>query len=530
MDSATAPAAGWFPDPGGSTSERWWSGDAWTEHTRQPLGAAVPAAFAAHVGTLVEERVEAPAEAPAEERVPEFAFAMTPTGGTAPDGTALSAAQELANPGRHVAPEDADDAEAAPTAAPALVEPDAPTLSRPPVPAALLESRASAAPVMTVPVEEPEPSISLPVAPAPAPVATSASAAGSAMAGLTMPSVPEPSVPSPLAASGTADASGSAAPAPATPAPPAPGVTMPSFADPVAPAPAAAAAAGFVMPNLASPLVMPDDAPAPLGRHADAPAYVPKAPKPEAPPAPAPVGFTSSADPTVANRYRQAIHTPEPAPEQAAPAFGAPMAGPASPAMPGWSGMPLPGGSPAAPGAAAFSPTPGYAAPGAPVPNYSVADNGSNKTAWSALGSGALAVGLAVFFLFFDRIGLWPTLLAFAAIVQGVIGLVKSRGAHTGVGPSIGAIVAGVAAIVIMASALVNWANTAAWDERAVEADIVETSTTVWELDVISADCPSNPPVSDGSHFTCTAYGSTGEPYVIDVDIKKDTVVWTMNY
>jgi len=529
MDSATAPAAGWFPDPGGSTSERWWSGDAWTEHTRQPLGAAVPPAFAAHIGTLVEERVvapaETPAEAPAEERIPEFAFAMTPTGGAAPDGAALSAAQEIANPGRHVAPEDAGDAPA-----PAPAESDAPTLSRPPVPAALLESRASAAPVMTVPVAEPEPSVSLPAAPAPAPVATSTSTAASAMPTFTMPSVPEPSVSSPRAEPVTPDAPGLAASAPAPAPTPTPGLTMPSFADPVAPTPAAAAAAGFVMPNLASPLVMPDDAPAPLGRHADAPAYVPEAPKPEAPPAPAPVGFTSSADPTVANRYRQAIHTPEPSPEPAAPAFGAPLAGPASPAMPGWSGMPLPGGSPAAAGAAAFSPTPSYAPPGVPVSNYSVADSGSNKTAWSALGSGALAVGLAVFFLFFDRIGLWPALLAFAAIVQGVIGLVKSRGAHAGIGPSIGAIVAGVAAIVIMASALVNWANTAAWDEKAVEADIVETSTTVWELDVVSADCPSHPPVSDGSHFTCTAYGSTGESYVIDVDIKKDTVVWTMNY
>src|SRR5690606_33264675 len=163
-----------------------------------------------------------------EERVPEFAFAMTATEGTSDDGTVRSAIDELAHPGRHVAPLDAEpESESAPTA---------PTAgpSRPPVPAALLEAHASAAPVMTVPVADPEPSIALPTAPAPAPVATAAATTASAM----------------------------------------PGFAMPTFAEPVAPAPAAAAAEGFVMPNLAAPLVMPDDEPASLGRHADEPAYV----------------------------------------------------------------------------------------------------------------------------------------------------------------------------------------------------------------------------------------------------------------
>src|SRR5690606_9368523 len=155
MESATAPAAGWFPDPGGSTNERWWSGDAWTEHTRQPLGDAVPAAFAAHLGTLVEERVAPPVEAPAEERIPEFAFAMTPTDGAGAGGALRTASDELAHPGRHVAPVDAAAADAVPARADAVpaaadavagsADAPAPGPSRPAVPAALLEARASAA-------------------------------------------------------------------------------------------------------------------------------------------------------------------------------------------------------------------------------------------------------------------------------------------------------------------------------------------------------------------------------------------------
>ena len=71
MESIALAAPGWFPDPGGSTSERWWSGDAWTEHTRQPLGDTMPEAFAAHVATLVEERAE-PEET-------SFVFGLTPS-------------------------------------------------------------------------------------------------------------------------------------------------------------------------------------------------------------------------------------------------------------------------------------------------------------------------------------------------------------------------------------------------------------------------------------------------------------------
>lgn len=40
--TATAPAAGWYPDPAEPGRSRWWSGEAWTDHV-QPVEPAVPA-------------------------------------------------------------------------------------------------------------------------------------------------------------------------------------------------------------------------------------------------------------------------------------------------------------------------------------------------------------------------------------------------------------------------------------------------------------------------------------------------------
>jgi hypothetical protein len=42
VQQASSPAAGWYPDPAGTGSTRWWSGEAWTDHV-QPA-AAEPAA------------------------------------------------------------------------------------------------------------------------------------------------------------------------------------------------------------------------------------------------------------------------------------------------------------------------------------------------------------------------------------------------------------------------------------------------------------------------------------------------------
>jgi general stress protein CsbA len=37
--AVTVPPAGWYPDPAGSDGQRWWSGDAWTDHVHAPPAA-----------------------------------------------------------------------------------------------------------------------------------------------------------------------------------------------------------------------------------------------------------------------------------------------------------------------------------------------------------------------------------------------------------------------------------------------------------------------------------------------------------
>ena len=39
------PPPGWYPDPGGSSDQRWWDGHEWTEHLSSP-GVAPPIASA----------------------------------------------------------------------------------------------------------------------------------------------------------------------------------------------------------------------------------------------------------------------------------------------------------------------------------------------------------------------------------------------------------------------------------------------------------------------------------------------------
>jgi hypothetical protein len=39
---ATAPAAGWYPDPANASASRWWDGSGWTDHVQPAAVAAVP--------------------------------------------------------------------------------------------------------------------------------------------------------------------------------------------------------------------------------------------------------------------------------------------------------------------------------------------------------------------------------------------------------------------------------------------------------------------------------------------------------
>ncbi len=56
MTEPTTPsvAAGWYPDPAGSSNSRWWDGAQWTDHLQQPYSAAgAAAALRAPEGTQV---------------------------------------------------------------------------------------------------------------------------------------------------------------------------------------------------------------------------------------------------------------------------------------------------------------------------------------------------------------------------------------------------------------------------------------------------------------------------------------------
>jgi hypothetical protein len=44
VQQGTAPAAGWYPDPAGPGSSRWWSGQAWTDHVQPSVVAPAPVA------------------------------------------------------------------------------------------------------------------------------------------------------------------------------------------------------------------------------------------------------------------------------------------------------------------------------------------------------------------------------------------------------------------------------------------------------------------------------------------------------
>ncbi|AYF98541.1 DUF2510 domain-containing protein [Protaetiibacter intestinalis] len=393
MDSSTAPAAGWFTDPEDATTERWWSGHGWTEHTRAPLGEA-PAAVAAHVDTLVA--------APPAPREPEpFVFAMTPSSAapaeaaapvlTAPAATAYGApaAPVAAAPAMdgYVLPNAEPMAAAAPAftmpeAAPAFTMPEAPVFT---MPEALATPQAPVAPLAAV-------------APAPAPEA---------------PQFVQPQQPAPAA--------------------PAPAAFAPQSVEPVlhVPAPQPAASTGFVMPGAPVPLAAPgpssDEIAARIGRHAD---VVPEPPKPPVAAAPRPVGYTASADPDIANRYRAVIHAADQA--EVVPVEPAPVTG-------SWPAQ--------NPSAFASVNVPTYA-------QYSSPSNRPAKTALSfgfvALFSSLAVVGMLLVALpdIFGLVRLGLVALAFVsglvAIIVGIVGLVVAHRVRVGRGAALGGLLLGV--------------------------------------------------------------------------------------
>lgn len=376
MESSAAPAAGWFPDPGDPSAERWWSGAAWTEHTRQPLGAEVPAAFAPHVATLLEERPE-----PQPEAEP-FVFSMTPS-------TAEPVAAGFTMPS---------------------AEPQTPAFTMP--------SAEPQAPAFTMPSAEPQPAVApasdFPVPP-PAP-APAYAAPASAMPEFTVPS-PSPA----LGAQTEAPAAGYAFPsAPAAP-------TLP--ADEVAPS-------GFVLPAAPVAPLTADALQPHVGRHADA---APEPPTPAAPALPAvrPVGFTSSADPEVASRYRSVIHSDsqeELRAQAVAAAAPAPMSTLASTA--------LATGRPMGPT------TPYYSAPATNKAADLALRTGLGAAVGVVVGFAIRVIGLADLAGGVLTLGAWVS--GVVALVSGIVGLVLARRRGVGFGKSLAGLLLGLFVAVVV--------------------------------------------------------------------------------
>ncbi|MFT4028834.1 MAG: DUF2510 domain-containing protein [Protaetiibacter sp.] len=354
MESSNAPAAGWFPDPEDASSERWWSGHGWTDHTRPPLGTAVPAAFATQVDTLVATRTVPPQPEP-------FVFAMTSQSAGPVTPAARGHAAEQPVRSWYTTPEP-------PAAQPTPEQPVAALTAL--VPASAF------------------------VAPAPAPAA------------------------------------------PAFVAPAAP---------PLAPAPSPVPTADFVLPGAIAVLSTPADeeATARIGRHAD---VVPEPPQPPVASAPRPVGYTASADPDVANRYRAIIHAVDQAP--AAPVDLATGSRPAQ--------------QPASFPSSATSYT---------APSYSGYASGSNRPARTALTSGLIGLTAAALVVASRLVGLGipPEVLGlatlvlvalafltgFVAIVTGIVGLVTARRAGVGRGAAAGGLALGILLVVVLPAAFV---------------------------------------------------------------------------
>ncbi len=79
MDSTAQPAAGWYPDPAGSTHLRWWDGLDWTTHLLDPANPPKPAVTPAATSTVEQPFYRPMQRAPIYETAPEPSFSAGST-------------------------------------------------------------------------------------------------------------------------------------------------------------------------------------------------------------------------------------------------------------------------------------------------------------------------------------------------------------------------------------------------------------------------------------------------------------------
>lgn len=80
-----------------------------------------------------------------------------------------------------------------------------------------------------------------------------------------------------------------------------------------------------------------------------------------------------------------------------------------------------------------------------------------------------------------------------------------------------------IAVIIVVGSFIgaVATAMTQRYDVEDLEQDIVETAE-VWGIPLSVADCPDDQPLSAGSKFTCTGYGTEGRTFTVTGTVESD--------
>lgn len=281
---------------------------------------------------------------------------------------------------------------------------------------------------------------------------------------------------------------------------------------------------------------LPEAAPAPVPAPAPTPVLAPAAPA-DAPPQLVPAaasGLPSTADPEIANHYRQALSTPAPVHGDAA-LTPSPTG---SPTQPGWAGMPLPGAGHGGYATAGhgYDPSGGYRAPADTRASSSYAaartaanatiPSGSNKAATVALSAGLSSLA-ALALILFGRILIVPSLLSLVAIIMGIIGLALAKRAGTGVWQALGGLLMGLAtAGAVGASIVLAVFEATTLDTDELERQIVDDSVDYYGVDVVTANCPSNVSLLGASEFSCTAIDSSGVAYLVDVEVTREGFVW----